>query len=578
MKNLHTQLAKFLCLAIFYSSCSVDTSPEANISNQNYWNTVSDLRLAANYFYSTLPGLTNSDVTEDNWSTDAYPNSTGNNISDGSRVAPATSNDYDYYRIYQANQLIEKSAQVLQNGGKAEEVNWYIGEARFFRAWYYFELLKRFGGTPLITKTMLVDDPDIFLPRASREEVLTLIYADLDFAISVLRTSDQLNSSKEYGRISKTAALSFKSRVALFEGTRSKFHQYGDYKKHLNLAKDAAEAVINTGDHAIFSQPTAGTAKEVLNNAYFNLFQEAGEGRANKENIIVRIYGQTRENNIITTPVQRFYEGNNIVATQNFVDSYLMADGLPKKKSPLYTEPNAKTTHAGYFSKQDSRMSFTLFKKGDEYITSGTYNLPHPNLQRSGFTIRKYANKTYWGLQASFIDKPVLRYAEVLLNYAETIYELEGTISDELLNKTINQLRARLPQINIGTTTEPNFQSIPKLTNAFIQTHGLSMREEIRRERRIELAFEGFRYWDLIRWKTAEIELPETLYGSYLFSEYLTNSGQAWSPSTPVDSRNYIILQDAKLRKFEPERDYLWPIPMNEIAKNPNNLTQNPQW
>jgi len=559
-------------------SCDIHEVPETNVSAANFWNTVSDLRMAANYFYSTLPGLTLKDVSMDNWSTDAYPNNNGDKISDGSRVKQAESDDYDYYKIFQANQLIEKSQQVLDKGGNATQVGWYVGEARFFRALYYFEMFKRFGGVPLITKTMGVDDPDVYLPRASRDEVLKLIFDDLDYAASVLRTADEINAAKEYGRISKTGALALKSRIALFEGTREKYHHYGDATKHLTMAKDAAEAVISSNVHSLFTQKSTGTKGEVLNNAYFNLFQEAGDGRANKENIVAKVYGVSRENAIVSTAVQRYYEGGTIVPTQNFVDNYLMADGLPIDKSPLYQAPDKTMTHAQYFNKKDPRMSFTLFKRGDEFISSSDYTIPHPTQQRSGYGIRKYANKNFWNLQASYIDRPFIRYAEVLLNYAEAVYELNGAISDIVLNQTINALRDRLPQINIGTDTNPNFVSMAKLSNAFVNANGLNMQMEIRRERKVELSFEGLAYWDLIRWKTAEFELPKTLYGSYLFSEYLTEPNQKWDASTTkVNDKNYIILQDASLRRFDEKKDYLWPLPTSEIARN-EKLEQNPNW
>ncbi|ATL45083.1 RagB/SusD family nutrient uptake outer membrane protein [Elizabethkingia sp. HX WHF] len=553
-------------------SCNTDRFPETSVSDGNFWNSASDVRLAANYFYTTLPGLAE---TNDNWSADAYPNNNANNISDGSRVAPTSSSDYSYYGIFQANNLIEKAPKVIAKGADATVVNQYVGEARFFRAWYYFEMFKRFGGVPLITKTMQIDDPDVFKPRATRDEVLDLIYSDLDYAISVLRTPDQLNTAGEYGRISNTAALAFKARIALFEGTRSKYHGYGTPAKHLNIAKECAEKVMNSGQHALFSTPTVGTNGQQLNDAYYNLFQEKGDGRANKENIIVRIYGVDANNNVVSHLTQRIYEGSYIVPTNNFVSRYLMADGLPITKSPLYKTPDATMTHADFFKKRDPRMSFTLFKRGDEFIATSDYTTPNPTYQRSGYGIRKYANKNDWTYQRSFIDRPILRYAEVLLTYAEALYEINGTISDSDLDKTVNLLRARLPQINIGTDAAPNYVSMAKLNNAFVTANGLDMREEIRRERRIELAYEGFSYWDLIRWKTAETELPQTLYGSYLFTEYITTGG--WDTSTIVDSNKYIILQPATSRKFDPKKDYLWPLPTVEIAKNPK-IEQNPGW
>lgn len=560
------------------SSCDVNEIPETSMNDGNYWNTVSDLRMAANYFYTTLPGLGSGDVAEDVWSSYGYSNSgSGTGISDGSRATPPTSSDYSYYGIFQANKLIENAPKVLEKGGTETEVNWYIGEAHFFRATFYYEMFKRFGGVPMITKTLKIGDPEVYSARASRAEILDLILKDLDVAIQYLRSSSELVSAKEYGRISKTAALAFKARVALFEGTREKFHKYGDSKKHLTIARDAAKEVMDSKQHSLFTQAKTGSKGERTDDAYYNLFQLAGEGSANKENIIVRQYGVNRENSVTSTAVQRYYEGSNILPTQNFVDNYLMADGLPITKSKLYVEPNKDMKYIEYFNKKDPRMSFTLFKPGDEFISSSNYTLPNPRQHRSGYGIRKYANKEFWNLQSSFIDKPVLRYAEVLLIYAEASYELNESITDADLDLTINLLRGRLPQINIGTAEQPNFVDMPKLSNQFVNTNALNMREEIRRERLVELAYEGFAYWDLIRWKTAEVEMKKPLLGSYLFSEFLNNSGEKWSATTPVNSKGNIILQDAQLRKFDPEKDYLWPLPTQEIAIN-NKIEQNPKW
>ena len=103
------------------------------MSDANFWNTESDVRLAANFLYNSS-GLAE---TSENWSADAYPNNNGNNISDGSRVAPTSSSDYSYYNIFQANNLIEKAPGVIAKGADATAINRYVGEARFFRAWYY---------------------------------------------------------------------------------------------------------------------------------------------------------------------------------------------------------------------------------------------------------------------------------------------------------------------------------------------------------------------------------------------------------------------------------------------------------
>jgi len=176
---------------------------------------------------------------------------------------------------------------------------------------------------------------------------------------------------------------------------------------------------------------------------------------------------------------------------------------------------------------------------------------------KTGFTFRKYWNIVDWNNQASFIDRNLIRYAEVLLIHAEAKFELDGSISDADLNLTINRLRKR--------------GGVAELTNAFAATNGLMMRDEIRRERRVELAQEGFRYWDLIRWKTAEIELPKPILGNFFFKEFGT------TVKVNLTADNFIVTQAASFRKFDPARDYLWPLPINEIALNPS-MKQNPGW
>lgn len=562
----------FVCLflgLLLLHSCDIDQVPETELSDENFWNSKEDFKMAVNYLYTTLPGLSNSDLQEFTWGTFAYPNESPNSISDGSRVAPNSSGDYDYESIYQSNNIIEKAHEFLEESDNTDEklINSYIGEARFFRAWAYFEMFKRYGGVPIIKKTLSIDDDEVFKARASREEVLSFIYDDLDAAIDNLRTTDQV----EYGRISTTAAMAFKSRVALFAGTWSKFHQEGNADKSLQLARDAAKNVIDSGVYSLYSNPHTTDDGKMENNAYFNLFQEKGEG--NDENIIVKIYGENNDNNIVSKPTQRYLEGD-VVPTNNFVRHYVMIDGLPIDKSPLFEEPDNEMKYLDFFKGRDPRMNFTLMKKGDEFQPSSDFVVPSPTNQRTGYMIRKYADAQAWLTQKSFIDRPVLRYAEVLLNYIEAKYELEGQVSDDDLDLTINAIRDRLPEVNIGTANHPDYKSLPRLTNSFIDTYNLSMRKAIRRERSVELAFEINDYWDKIRWKTAEEELSKSIKGSYLFTEFFD---YGWSEDTNVDDKGYIIIQNASLRKFDPNKDYLWPIPKNELSKN-DKLEQNPGW
>ncbi|WP_421798048.1 RagB/SusD family nutrient uptake outer membrane protein [Haliscomenobacter sp.] len=539
MRNTFKFFILLFALSMF-NACDVDRLPETQLSDPAFWKTEADLTAAANYLYTFLPGLPN---TDDNWSDETYARAP-NSISDGSRIAPATDGSYNnpYRLIRAANNIIAKGPQAAATGVSAATIDRYIGEAQFFRAWAYFSLLQRYGGVPLILTTLKENSPELEAPAATREAVVEAIYKDLDFAAAKLPTPKALGAAG-YGRISNTAALAFKARVALFEGTRSKFHGYGEPNKHLALAVTASKAVIDSKEHGLFGN-------------YYNLFQLAGEGPSNKENILVRKYGVSLADNVLNHNSARNLENGSASPTKSLVDSYLMTDGLPITKSPLYTAPVASID---VFAKRDERLSATIMKRGDAYIGSNpVFSIAPLVFNFTGFCPRKYFNIDDWTNQRSYIDGILIRYAEVLLIYAEAKFELEGSISDADLELSVNLLRTR--------------GKIAKLSNAFVNDNGLDMRTELRRERRVELALEGFRYWDLMRWKTAEVELVKPILGNFFFkSEYGTATSVKLTPD------NFILVQDANFRKFNPEKDYLWPLPINEIGLNPS-LKQNQGW
>ncbi len=542
MQNMKSKFKYILstCLLILgMTACDINRLPETSISDATFWRSETDLIAATNYLYTFIPGFNSEDV----WSDDAI-GLTSNNISDGSRLAPSTDGSYTspYQLIRAANNIIEKGPKAAANTSQAV-IDRYIGEARFFRAWGYYNLVQKYGDVPLILKILDDASPELTEPASPREKIFDQIYQDLDFAASKLPTMAALGTGN-FGRISNSGALAFKARVALFEGTRSKFHNYGDSKKHLTLAVAAAKAVIDSRQHALYAN-------------YFDLFQYAGEGLQNKENIIVKQYGVSLTDRVlIHTYFRGTLENGNKNPTKSLVDSYLMSDGLPITKSPLYKAP-VKSTDV--FVGRDDRLNQTVMKAGDPYIfTKKVFDISPLVFQKTGFCFRKFSNIDDWNTQASSIDRPVLRYAEVLLAYAEAKFELDGSISDADLDLAINPLRTRA--------------KIAKLTNAFVTTNGLNMRDELRRERRVELAQEGHRYWDLIRWKTAEIELPKPVLGNFFFkSEFGTTTTVNLTPD------NFILVTAANFRKFDPAKDYLWPLPLNEISLNPN-LKQNPNW
>src|SRR5690606_1455632 len=203
-------------------------------------------------------------------------------------------------------------------------------------------------------------------------------------------------------------------------------------------------------------------------------------------------------------------------------------------------------------------MSTTIFKLGDPYFQEQLFTVPSLTYHVTGFVSRKFVDPKDLGTNnRTFIDRPLIRYAEVLLAFAEATYELNGSNSDEDLDRSLNLLRERV--------------GMPALTNQFVENNGLDMRDEIRSERRTELAVEGNRYWDIIRWKIAEEVLPGDVLGSY----YFEGGFGAGEPNVTDD--NFILVQRGSTRTFNSGRDYLWPFPVEELALN-ENLEQNPGW
>jgi hypothetical protein len=550
----------------------LDQQPESQLSDSNFWKTSSDLAQAANYLYTFLNGLSTDDPSgfptplQDNYSDKSFGDrSVG--FGDGSSVAPATWAEWsNYYRaIRAANNIIEKSGQVT---GTAAEINRYVGEARFFRAMSYFELVKRFGDVLLINRTLTQSDELLYAPRTARQIIVDSIYADLDFAAANCPQPDAM-SATEYGRITRAAALAYKSRVGLFEGTWDKSRGIATAQSNLAIAKAAANTVITEGKHNLYTTEGA--------NSYYYEFQYDGGANGNpvqavvgaqknytyagnKENILVRLYGQNQTNNIASHSFGRTYlDQARIAPTRTMIDLYLYKDGLPMGKSE-FDSTDEQTSTLTEFRNRDPRLEMSVHNR--TMITPSVGGLIQ-YIPGTTYRSRKYWIVSDWTANVSYVNFNILRFAEVLLNYAEATYEIDGAISDADLNLTINALRNR--------ATGGDVSKLPLLTNAFVSANGLDLRTEIRRERSVELAFEGHAYWDLLRWKTAETALPRAMLGRKYFPA--ENPGGV----TPNLENGYVLLEANGFRTFNADRDYLWALPTRELALNPN-LEQNPNW
>lgn len=532
------------------AACSIDRFPESEFADTAFWNTENDLVYATNRLYQELDG-----IWIDNRADDVVNQSGPNGISSGNRVVPNTSGDWNdrYDEIFTANNILEKAVKAnLPDNIK----NRYLAEAHFFRAYAYLNLVQKYGDVPLVLKTLDFNSPELFMGRTPRNEVMNAIYSDLDFAGEWLPNRTGIPAT-QYGRVSKSTAWALKARAGLYEGTHAKFHGRNGWQQHLQLSIQAAKRVMEAG-HVLYPD-------------YGNLFQHVGEGPANSENLLVKIYGVDNTNPLLGHNNSRDLENGRMAPTRNLVRQYLYADGLPAfnsdntpvtTPSPLYVAETDETSYNTVLENRDPRMLYTLYMSGDAAY-KGPW-IPTTSLgSRSGFAPKKGFNIADQTINnAGTVDKIILRYGEVLLIYAEATYELSESISDADLDLSINKLRARV-----------NFPVL--LSNAFVTANNLNMRDEIRRERTVELALEGFRYDDLIRWKLAEVLLPQELLGA----KYIETDWPGTNPSNlNLNANQVIIIETKATRNFQPNRDYLYPVPINEINLSAGNVEQNPNW
>ncbi|MGQ1788215.1 RagB/SusD family nutrient uptake outer membrane protein [Saccharicrinis sp. GN24d3] len=539
-------------IVLLLTSCTkdLDLFPKDQVSDGSFWKSAKDFEMAANAFYGALPGHSYAQDTEAETTFGQGPNE----YSNGTYMVPDESSHWNnsYAGIRGINYLLLKS----EGYANPDEISRWVGEAHFFRGWTYFGLLKSFGGVPLITKVLEPGSEELNAPRNSREQVADLIIADLQEAIKRLPKQGDI-ASNELGKISQEAAQAFLSRVALYEGTWAKFHGGTKANERLTLAAQSAKAVIDGGQYSLFTD--LGTDK-----SYRKLFIEDGEDCG--EVILSRRYVKDINGTHNRT---RWLEQNIMNPTKSLVDDYLCTDGLPISQSALF---QGYATMSSEFEDRDPRLMQTVLKPGVEYIganaTKTTYVKPRLDgpATRTGYTSYKHWGESVesWAGNAEY-DNILIRLGEVLLIYAEAKYELDGSITDADLNLSINKLRDRV--------------GMPHLTNAFVTANGLDMQNEIRRERKIELACEGYRFNDLMRWKTAEIEMPKAVRGiKFVGTEYET----VFPEITPgvqynVDADGFIVAEPASARTFDASKHYLRPLPKKQIKLNPS-LDQNPIW
>ncbi|MFT3675454.1 MAG: RagB/SusD family nutrient uptake outer membrane protein [Chitinophagaceae bacterium] len=544
---------------LFLTGCTkgLDLIPKDSISDATFWKSEADFKLAANNLYQSLESFNTYDVQTDL----AYdvPNAISNGSFQATENDSRWTNAYIYIR--RCNTILAKA----ETSPIASEVSRYVGEARFFRAYNYWLLFRLFGGVPLITRELAVDDEELYAARASRKETIDFILKELAEAAALLPARSELGSV-DIGRITEGAANGLRARAALFEATWGQNRSDANANAYFDIAISAASAVMNSAEYALF------TARGAQSYRYF-FIEEGDDG---SEAILDRRY----QMQIASYNMPGVVGEGRMIPTKKLADMYLCKDGLPVTQSPLFQGYNQFTSE---FQDRDPRMSMSLVVPGTE-IPQCWYPQPaeawpfYPQRNaNTGYTTYKFlsenaASNESPGLGYGF-DCHLIRYAEILLIYAEAVYEKNGDISDADLGKLINLLRQRV--------------NMPFLTNSFVGANGLNMRTEIRRERTIELAFEGFRYDDLRRWKTAETELPMDIKGAKIkgtpWASPIIVEGQDRNPysnaswQNRTDANGFLIVEGAAGRVFNASKHYLMPLPTREILINPA-LQQNPNW
>lgn len=560
-----------MALGCLTYSC-LDLDPKDQIADGNYWQEASDFKLFANQFYGWTRDFSNSvyDAPHSDKRSDLILDKSGTNVySNGTNFIPTGDNNYtdNYNRIRRTNILLQKA----ESYGNQSDIEQYIGEAKFFRAYCYFELLQLYGDVIITKKPLDVTDPEMKVARNDRSEVVDFMIQDLKDAAGQL----PLTSAVENGRVGSEGAWAFLSRVALYEGTWQKFRgNEARGKELLDVAAKAAKEVINSKNFSLYTPAILGDSAQ----KYMFILEDVKSNPAgllkasNTEYIFSRRHDETL--NPIGKNITKECLANAQQIAQKFAALYLCQDGLPIEKSSLYLfKVDGIIAHE--YQNRDNRMLYTLCVPGGYYWsnenscvnwTSDAADKASASIKGyspangSGYANQKWAAERKVQTNSEGYDYPVIRYAEVLLNYAEAVYERDDAISDDDLNISLNLVRNRINK------------SMPKLSNNLVTANGLNMREEIRRERTVELFNEGFRIDDLKRWKTAETEMPKDFLGiKWTGTEYATK----WpNVSYAKNSDGYIILETG--RKWE-SKHYLYPLPTDQLQLNPN-LKQNPGW
>lgn len=586
-KNIYIVL---LVLGVF-SACKkgdLDRFPQTQIAPNLFFNTEEDLVLYINGLLSQ-PDRSSylNDQSSDNVATTAAVEV--KSIMAGSANAQNITSGWSWSRLRNINYFLENYNKAKVSN---EIKNHYVGLARYYRAEFYLDKIKRFSDVPWYSKTLNPDDAELFKGRDPRALVIDSIMADLDFAYK--NTREKVPS----GTPGKWSVATFYARAALYEGTYRKYHA------ELNLTSSA-----NT-----FLETAAKVAGEIMASNKFSIYntgkpQEdyaalfgSQDLTSNPEVILANVFdmSKSRSQNVNSVVFGDYEQA----PAKDLIQSYLMKDGSRFTDLPDYH----KIGFVKEFENRDARLSQTMVYPGWIRVPDTKPYIQSLNKNFTGYhQLKGYVNSTEASI-LNGVDFPVYRYAEVLLTYAEALAEL-GTLNQSQLDQSVNLLRKRAgqPNLNMGIA---NANPDPLMKQQFGNvSSNIGVILEIRRERRIEFAFENSRYDDLMRWKAGKLltKSPEGMYFQGLGKYDLTGDGVAdiilidQSMTIPAEGQKEVnalgvkliyyrtgtigsdatvylkngrngglIVTESVTRNFEEPKYYYRPIPQQQVLLNPN--------
>ncbi len=544
MKKIFTVLP---LLIISLTACrkELDTKPLDAFSVTNFYNSETNVQLALNALYRgsiltngasfnpvdwwVYSGLLWLEMATDNAYDRRLDNSVFNRLTNGTLVNSNNALQFywtgSYYRIAHCNDFLENINKVTMDETKKKRM---IAEARFIRACQYFYMSQYWGSVPLITKVLTSDEANN-VSKAPHADLIKFTIAELTAAAADLPRTKDIPAA-EIGRASKQAALAFLGRTQLGEA------MYAD-------AAATYKTIIDFGDN-------------IIDPNYSSIFLESNENSL--ENIFsIQFIPNLQSNGIMQHHAPGIMGGYDLLdPLASLMEAYQFTDGT----SFSYTDP--RYDYRDLSKNRDPRLKYTLYYNNAPFRNTNFISHPDsansydqvqsPTKQTSqtGYGQHKWIDENFTGnLQTAYGGNLVIiRYAEVLLSYLEARMEAGMPIDQALLDATVNRVRGR-ESVNM-----------PKFT----QTDPTLLRDLLRNERRVELALEGTRLWDLLRWKVADQVLKGDFYGHpYPVSVRAIRKKNAAAPVDPY--RRWFVTT----KNFRKGMDEYWPIPLAEVSINP---------